>query len=280
MPSKISNYDQIINALASGSFLKYFFTKDTQTQDSISAAPSFAWRAAGIPIAGAVPATGSGTVPTSSTNGAFVLQNPAAGKQRYLTNIGTIQVDSATNGYAMLIDVLWFNSGLSGTSASAQTINSLALTRYTSGKGNRIALIDWTATGATNSNVTVSYTNENGTSGRTTVSTPIWSGNFSHGANAPVADQWQELPLQDGDYGVQSIQSLTLSGTTGSAGDFGVVIFHPIAFVNRRGFFNQINQLGDGLPEIMSGACLNLIRVTPNSTSTNKTPGFLTMVDV
>ena len=280
MPSKISNYDQIINALASGSFLKYFFHKDAQTQDIISAAPMFGWRATGIPDVGSVPATGSGTVPTSATTGAFVIQNPAAGKQRYLTNVAGMGSDNLLQCQVTLIDVLWFNSGLSGTLTSSQTINSTALTRYTTGKGNYIAAICWTATGATASNITVSYTNENGTSGRTTVSTGFFTGHFSYGSGAPVADQVQILPLQDGDYGVQSIQSATLSASTLTAGDWGLMIYHPISISDRRGLFNQINQLGDGLPEVMSDACLNVIRVIPNSTTINKTAGLITMVDV
>jgi len=261
-----TNYDAIIAALTAGKQDHRSIFKGSQTADA-AGVPVFTWRGAGTPAAGAVPATGSGTVPTRDTTGAIYMANGVTANTAYFLKYG---VGGATQGTSWLVDVCWFNSGLSGTVITAQTINSLALTRYTTGEDLLIALICWTATGTTASNVTVSYTNQDGTAGRTTTSVAFWTGGYGGGALAPTADQVQLLPLQAGDRGARSIQSLTLSASTLTAGNFGVMLLKRLAVVsyeaaryNERDLVLQTSNL----PQKIDSACLSTIHV-PNGTST------------
>jgi hypothetical protein len=40
------------------------------------------------------------------------------------------------------------------------------------------------------------------------------------------------IPLQAGDTGVESIESVTVTATTGTAGNFGVCLFKPLAMIS------------------------------------------------
>jgi hypothetical protein len=43
-----------------------------------------------------------------------------------------------------------------------------------------------------------------------------------------LINKFQIMPLQAGDRGVKSVESLTLSASTGTAGNFGLTLFRPI----------------------------------------------------
>ena len=230
-----TSYDQIINNVIAGKFKKRWFWKFNEVTDQ-AGVPFMVWREAGIPGAGSAPSTNE--APNSSTTGAFEVGNPTNPDLSYFSKFGVATSASATtNGAAMihLIDVLAWSAGLSGTSTAEQTTNlpTPSLTRYTgtASAGNRIALVCWTATGTTAANVTVKYTNQAGTANRTTPSIAFFTGIGSYGLTAPTADQIQFVPFQQDDTGVRSIESVTLSASTGTAGNFGVMIYRPIAQV-------------------------------------------------
>jgi hypothetical protein len=83
--------------------------------------------------------------------------------------------------------------------------------------------LEWyTATGSTGVTATISYTNQAGTAGQTTT--------VSVGASQP-ANSCLFAPLAAGDTGVQSVQSVLLSATTGTAGNFGVTLGYPYMYV-------------------------------------------------
>ena len=221
-----ATYDDIINSLSAlgrGQILKW--CKLSMTAEA-AGVPNLMWRGLpGLIAAGAVPDTGVGTIPTSSTAGAIPFTNAAGGRTMHAL---WVAAGGVTASGFILTDILWFGSGLSGTVTTEQVINSTALTRNTGGIGNQIALICWTATGTTAVNVTVNYTNSAGVAARTTVSVALWTGGFGGGTLAPTANQMQIVPLQAGDLGVRSIEGLTLSASTLTAGDFGVCIFKPV----------------------------------------------------
>ncbi|MBX9580465.1 MAG: hypothetical protein K2X87_09170 [Gemmataceae bacterium] len=142
----------------------------------------------------------------------------------YLAQVEVASGTAQSTVAMMLCDRLSHQGGLVGNVATAQTTNlpTAALTRYTSGAGVMAALEVYTAIGTGGSTVSVSYTNQAGTSGRT--SKPVVIG--ATGANA--ATQFFPLPLQDGDTGVRSVESVTMAAATGTAGNMGVTLYKPL----------------------------------------------------
>ena len=218
------------------------------------------WRVAGVPAAGAVPATGAGTVPDTDTAGAIILprlmSNASNSVIRHLLRMGSFCITNRIG--VLLLDILWFNSGLDGTVTTAQTINSTALSRYTGGSGNMLALICWTATGTTVSNVIVDYTDQ-ADAAQVTPSVALWTEGWGGGALAPIANQIQILPLNG--VGIKSVQSLTLSASTLTAGDFGAMIFRIIAYLPVAKFADYaeidfVLQMAGLMEDISKDACL------------------------
>ena len=142
-----------------------------------------------------------------------------------------------------------------GNVTTAQTVVSFpTLTRPgATGEGLEIWIECYTATGPTASNVTVQYTNSAGISGRNTVST-------AHITSMP-ANRMYQVPLQSGDTGVRSIQSLTLSVSTGTAGSIGVTLMRRLssisAVVPNVGQTMDFTQLG--LPQIYDNSAISFI---------------------
>ncbi len=162
---------------------------------------------------------------------------------------------SSVAGAIHLYDRVWSCTGFSGIVTTAQAVTSFpTLVRPdVNDKDLEIWIEYYTATGATASNITVQYTNELGVSGRNTIST-------AHITSIP-ANRMYQVPLQSGDEGVKSIQSVTLSATTGTAGAFGVTL------MQRKGSISMpLVNLGTtldfaslGLPQILDNSALNFI---------------------
>ena len=219
------------------------------------------WQAAGLPAAGAAPTSAAGAAPTSATVGAIPFVNPASGLS-YLSKIGNSQ---QTIGTLILYDRLVHTATLNGTLATAQTVNSTPLTRYTTGEDVELFLEVYAATGATASNVTISYTNSAGVAGRTTPAIAMQV--------TPVAGQMLPIPLQAGDTGIRSVQSVTLSASTATAGNFGITLVKRIAEIpiTVAGTGVVLDPFALGFPQIENNACLSMMVVT-STTST----GFVT----
>mgnify|MGYP001598436662 CR=1 FL=1 len=118
-------------------------------------------------------------------------------------------------------------------------------------------------------NLTVTYTNQAGNTSTT---------KFAFFAS-PLAAQMIPVPLAPGDTGVRNVQSVQLSATTGTAGNFGLVILRRLGEI-----LCPIPASGDtldafalGLPQIDAGACLFLFMLA-NATSTGEIKGGLTIV--
>lgn len=170
-----------------------------------------------------------GSTPTT----AVVVDNTTTGKLIDIPS-DTVYVHAYTAGYQnatgmgegmpMLTDRLSHQGGLSSTVTTPQTTNlpTAALTRYTDGYGVMIALDVYTQTGGSATTVTASYTNSDGIAGRTTEAV-VWI------SSAPVGRRFI-LPLQAGDVGVRSVESVTFAGSTGTSGNVGVTLFKPLAF--------------------------------------------------
>lgn len=229
------------------------------------------WTTAGLPTSGTAPAAATMAIPNSSTAGAFYFSNPTAPALTYLSKIS---MTAATAGTIILYDRVGHSGILNGTLTTAQTVGGSTIDRnYTGVLGEDIEMfVEWyTATGATASNITVSYTNELGTAGRTSVSTAMVA--------TPVVGQMLPIPLQSGDRGVQSVQSVTLSASTGTAGAFGITLLKRIAeipiTVANGGIV--LDPFATGFPQIKDNACLSMM-VLCSTTSTGFITGTISLV--
>ncbi len=173
-------------------------------------------------------------------------------------------------GGMLLVDLLNVSGGLNGTLTTAQTTNlpTAALTRYTSGEGVMAGIVIYTQIGSTATTATISYTNSAGTSGRTSIATSFGGTGFREvGVLLPI-------PLQAGDTGVESIESVTVTATTGTAGNFGVCLYKPLAMISLESATGAmpLDSVSTGciigsLAEIDPNACLAISVFSAVSTS-------------
>jgi hypothetical protein len=214
---------------------------------------------------GAIASTGRN--PTRSTLGALGQSNPTSGKQLFLLGMEHIGFQQ---GSFLLYDRLYEIGGLSGTVTTAQTV-SATLTRNTSGVdangvGNEIWLEIYSPIGTTATTITASYTNQAGTSGRTTQAATFG------GTNYREETRLIKLALQDGDTGVQAVASVTLAVSTGTAGNFGVTIAKPISrgYLEGQGCATIRDFIGGlpSVPAIDTDACLALAYYYGSTTPT------------
>lgn len=180
---------------------------------------------AGAP--GLAGATIDGT--TNTLGGTFPFTNPSAGNSTYLAKVGV----SAGKGYNSLVlfDFLWYNTGITVTTTTAQTVNSVTLpARDANGATSGVGVTAWLlargtmGNASTINNTTISYTNSNGTSGKT--------GSFSTFGSIASAPNGNLVPfsLASGDVGVQSIQSITL-GTSYVSGTLSLIMLREVAYI-------------------------------------------------
>lgn len=213
------------------------------------------WLSTGFPGAGANPparTAGSGYIPTDTTAGCICpFTNPGGSDLTYLAGYAAL---ATVTGSFVLYDRVWHCSGMDGTVATAQTITTPGSVDRPSGGDDVELWLEWySTTGSTSRTVTVSYTNQAGTSGRTTQS-------FTLPASVATGRMYA-LPLQSGDYGVQSVASLTLSGTTGTAGNFGITLMKRIAEIpmGLQNTGDNLDPLQLRMPTIPNDACLSLM---------------------
>lgn len=259
----ITTMDGLVSAIAAGQIdSSYEATVTTQAAGYLCSL----WTGAGRPGAGATPASGAGAVPTNTTAGALPLPTISGSNTLYL---GKLAFGSTTLSKLILIDRLCHTAGLSGTSTSAQTVNSTALTRNYTGTGTTYAnalFLEWyTATGSTGTTATISYTNQAGTSGQ--------SASVTLPASVKAATV---LPVQlaAGDYGIESVQSVTLAASTGTAGSFGVTLAWKLATaaIPTGTGYQAFDYSQVGMPAIVSGACLSFyVHSTSTTTGTIET---------
>ena len=208
--------------------------------------------------------TPTASVATGNTTALGAGSNFGTGLPGTLTNqlwLGKAEIAGplVTAVGGMLVDVLNISGGMSAIIATAQTTNipTAALTRYTTGDGVCLALVIWTAIGATATTVTASYTNQAGTAGRTTKARVFGS--------SAAAGQVLIMSLQDGDTGVRSVESVTVAATTGTAGNFGVMLFKPLsALPMHQPTHNGVIGYAEGLQagrmvEVLPNACLTTL---------------------
>lgn len=183
-------------------------------------------------------------------------------------NLFEIMVQTSSGNAApctlILCDYLMFYPQIDMDSVDLQPMdNVVSLPRYTNGEGVMMFVVaQYPYIGGVD--FTVTYTNSQGISGRTTglvrcntatnIASFIHSGSFDNSFGA-------FLPLQSGDIGVRSVQSITFLGSNGGLG--ALVLVKPLYNTMLRELASPVeaNCFKDSalMPEIKNGAYLNLI---------------------
>lgn len=200
--------------------------------------------------------------------GCLPIVNPSTGGN-YLTEVN---MAASVNHTHVLFDCLWVNSGLGVTTTTAQAITTPTLPARdlngtTNGEGCSIALYFSAAStlAAAGANLTVSYTNSDGTSGRTATLLAIAG---SQVPATPVVGTIVFFNLAAGDRGVRSIQSITL-GTSMLTGTIHLMITRDIATIGTT-IANVNAQKIIGMPGIRlyNGTCLLHCNLASATTAT------------
>lgn len=211
------------------------------------------------PLAGAAPTTAATC--DNTTTGAL---NKDTGAGTNSLDMYLCEAHGRNNANAemnvWIVDRLSHMGGLSGTTTGTITTNlpTAALTRYTDGVGVMAAVEIYTAIGTTATVARISYTNQAGTAGRTSKDIVFGSGAYNAVARVLI------FPLQDGDTGVRSVESITVTATTGTAGNYGITLFKPLIYIPATNLtsapystlFDPLVGGGGQFEKITSGACL------------------------
>lgn len=224
------------------------------------------WSLAGIPGAGSFNATLNGVTVSSADAGTFPHTNPASGNAYIFRATG----QALQAGRLIICDRLWHNGGYTITSTAAQNSTTPTWpsrcptsaaddTPSTNGWGVEVALEVSAATGAGTPTITVGYTNEAGTAGRTASNYVATVATSAIGAFYPIG--WQA-----GDKGVRSIQSVTLSATW-TSGTMNMVAYRTIGEIDCDNT-GEINWISGGAARIYDGSALFLVFVPTATTAT------------
>lgn len=246
----ITTRDQLISAMGNNTSR---FLIDKATLANGGAGQLFSmWTSAGVPSAGSAPTTAA--VPTNATTGAIGFTNQTAPATSYLGWLAA-STGNATTSFE-IHDRLAHMGGLSGTVTTSQG----ALSLVTSSPGaDRLGASDYsdvswwlevyTALGATGVNATVAVEYDNGS-----------TGNLAAIALGATPRQGRMYPLVSASAGrwIRAVTGVTLSATTGTAGNFGITATRQRTVVT--GQVANAAEVYDwarlGFPEIPNNSCL------------------------
>jgi hypothetical protein len=259
----ITNRDELLNALGNSSYL-FPFNKSSIANQTVGAFTSL-WLATGSPGPGAAPTTAA--VASSATLGSIPFTDPVAPIRTYLGR--SHGFTSTANSEIQLHDRLAHMGGLSGTSLAAQTVDvdvSVSTSNMVARKGaSNYSEVQWwlewySDTGATASNATVAVTYDDASTGDLAV--------VAVGGTVRASRMLPLLSAVSGRY-IKSIQSVTLSASTGTAGNFGVTATRYLGSTTLgvANFAQIFDWAQHGLPRIHDSACLSLALVAGAATT-------------
>lgn len=231
--SGFATYDQFINAATVNAAAVELAIDKTPLGTPTVLIPYSLWRGTGNPGAGAAPTAGvtNGRVCTVSTAGAIPFPNPSSGTTHLVAGGGAIILpgaDGATSGTWYVFDrVADVNILQNEGSASITGCTATSRLKSTSGAGDGCQIfIEVNATLGTSTTFTLGYTNEKGTSSKTTQ-------NIVTTASQAVDKSCNSRMFQglaDGDVGVRSIDSVTAVSGSG-AGRITVCLVRPLGTI-------------------------------------------------
>ena len=233
----------------------------------VAARPFSPFYLAGVPGAAVAPTPGLSGAALTTYAGQIPV--PAASGNTHLARFSG--VSSAQAGVLLLCDRLWHNSGFTITLATAQTVNSVAFPARdangsTNGEQVLLGVEVSAATGAGTPTLTVSYTNQAGTAGKTATNSVATVATSAAGTFYPIG-------LAAGDTGVRSVQTYTQSATW-TSGTVHLVAYRVLASLelSAAGIPNAVDALTSGMPRMYDGSVPFLLFI-PQTTSTTQLSG-------
>lgn len=272
----ITTRDQLINALGNN--------RSRIVIDKVSIASQAAgsyvsmWRATGQPGQGAIPSTAATC--NHNTTGGIPFTQQVSPATSYIAWLCSTSSNAAMT--MELHDRLAHMGGLSGTVTAAQTVGINLATlggtdNVTARKGDSTyADVTWwlewyTATGGTAVTATVAVTYNDDSTGNLS--------NVSLAATRPAGfciPLNGYIPAAKAGLYIKSVDTVTLSATTGTAGSFGVTATRlrstaPMMIANKTEVYDWAQT---GLAEIFNSSCLFVIMITSTtSTGTLRSQG-------
>ena len=262
----ITTRAQLQKALVSD-FTRWTFDKASLGNQTLGR-PCSTWRATGVPAQGAIPTT-TPAVPTRATTGALPLTDQTAPRESYLAELDV--ACSASNSTGIEIhDRIAHNGGLVLNVTTLQTITGYDLTTLAPsadrvGDANYSDLQWWlevyTDGGATASNATINVTYHDGTTGNLNVQAV--GGTLRVGNMLPLTPL---IPAANQGQFIRGVNSVILSASTGTAGNFGFTCTRPrtslpLPVANENGYADWVRL---GFPSLPNDSCLVTV-VLPNS---------------
>ena len=255
----ITTRDQLIDAM--GNNTSRIVINKNSLANSVAGQLFSVWLATGTPGAGVAPTTA--VVPTSATTGALGFTNQTAPVTSYIAWLSVQSNNTASN--LEIYDRLAHMGGLSGTVTTAQGALSLVTTDPGVARvgATDYSDVQWyleifTDLGATGVNATVIVVYDDAS-----------SQTLSAIALGATPRAGRLYPIVSGTAGrnIRSVTSVTLSVSTGTAGNFGITATRTRAslglLLGNRSETLDWAQLG--LPEIPNNSCLAMMFVCPTT---------------
>lgn len=234
------------------------------TPTLVAGRPHSLFYLAGVPGAAVAPTPGLGGAALTTYAGQIPFTNPVSGN----THVGRLAGQATIAGQLLLLDRLWHNSGFTITSTAAQTVNSVAWPARSAdgtanGEGVLVGVEVSGATGAGTPTLTLSYTNQVGTAGKTATNAVPTVASSAIGAFYPIG-------LAAGDTGVRSIQTFTLSATW-TSGTIHLVAYRILARLELTAANtpNAIDALTSGFARMYDNSVPFLLFVPSTTTASN-----------
>jgi hypothetical protein len=254
----ITTLDGVFNALANNSS-RFVIDKGTLTNQTANTLCSL-WRATGQPAQGAIPTTAA--IPTKATLGAVDFTNQTAPATSYLA---WMMLYSGNSGGGVEVhDRVAHMGGLVLNVTTAQTITGLDLSTLGLGADRRGAAdysdVQWyletySDGGATASNATVNVTYDDASTGNLNV--------IAVGGTLRASRMLPLTPfIPTGSQGrkIRGINSVTLSASTGTAGNFGFTCTRQRTGKGMGLAGNPTTfTWQDGAPEVPNDSCLMFV---------------------
>lgn len=262
----INTRDQLIDALGNNS--SRIVIDKASLANAVAGNVFSLWQATGVPGAGATPSTAA--VPTSATTGALGFTNQTAPATSYIAWLAATASNNATN--LEIHDRLAHMGGLSGTVTTAQ--GALSLVTSNPGADRRgdsnYSDVQWwleiyTALGSTGVNATVNVTYNDDSTGNLAA--------IALGATPRAGRLYPLVSASAGKF-IKAVNSVTLSATTGTAGNFGITATRPRTSLSML-LANKTETLDWaqlGLPVVPNDSCLMMLMIC-STTSTGTVRG-------
>ena len=265
----ITTVDGIVSALGNQSFNNRNQIDKASIANATANGFHSLWRATGIPAQGAIPTTAQLT--TKDLLGSLYFTNQTLPATNYIDHANLVSSNSAMT--IEIHDRLVHMGGLNLTLLTSQTVSmdlatlNVPAARLGNSSYNEVSwwLEVYSDGGATASNATINVTYDDASTGNLAV--------VAVGATLRTTRMIPLIPAVQGRY-IKGINSVILSASTGTAGNFGFTATRqkavlPLDIANRSQVFDWA-QIGH--PDIPNDSCLQFI-VQTSTTSTGTLRG-------